>query len=56
MRGIRCPLCKVPRKLILTDAEECDTRGFYVRLYCENCRKAMTLTGTLVATAEEVEG
>lgn len=52
-----CPLCK-SKKIKLTDITEAhfdSGNATSIRLYCSKCRKAMTVTGILVSTANEVD-
>lgn len=54
-----CPLCK-SKKIRLKDVrkvKENDEAISYtsIRLYCKACKRAMTVTGILVSTTEEVD-
>ena len=55
-----CPLCG-SEKIKLTDVQDhrdtlTNKKGAGIRLYCPDCKHAMTVAGTLATTAEKVEG
>ena len=60
MTDIKCPLCK-SEKIRCTDLTSKELKitkekSSYARFYCQDCKKAMTITGILVSTINEVVG
>lgn len=53
----KCPLCG-STKIALTHITKRNEGSTLVstRIYCSDCKKAMTITGRLVWTVEEVKG
>jgi len=55
MKEPECPVCnKEGVRLSLTGRTETTPPQAYVGLWCPECKKAMTITGVLAWTAEEV--
>jgi len=52
-KQIYCPLCDSDNIRLSTISKV--NKEYCVRLYCDGCEKAMTLTGNLVSTRGKVE-
>ncbi len=50
-----CALCQ-SENIRLTDVDRRRDKQTSIRLFCEGCRKGMTITGILVYTIKDVDG